>query len=81
MEQFFVILTPIAQMFADNFWYFMIMFALVVNKRTSLAGFAMVCGTATWGFQTWIIVVCFIIALLTDSRDSIIIKANSKNNA
>ena len=79
MEQFFVLINPIVELVTTNFWYFLMMFALIFNKRSSLAGFAMVCGSAIWGCQTWIAVTSFIIALLSDSRDVIIYKANAKD--
>ena len=64
MEEFFTILTPMAQCFVDNFNYILLAAMLYCYKNTRSVGIMMILGFMFWGFQTWIVIVSMILAFL-----------------
>ena len=64
MEEFFSIINPTVQYIIDNLQFIILTLILFCNKNTRYFGMTMAIGFICWGFQTWIAVVCCILAIL-----------------
>lgn len=64
MEEFFSIINPTVQYIIDNLHFIILTLILFCNKNTRYFGMTMAIGFICWGFQTWIAVVCYILAIL-----------------
>ena len=79
MDEFFTILTPLAQCLVDNFNYILIVIMLFSMKSTRVFGFSLALAFMLWGFQTWIVVVMCILAILLESSINLYDKHKSSN--